>query len=122
MPETRTRAAVHLFFKETLLGLVLLPSIRVRTRWRTRLAPELRERLLQELDHCAWALSEMEVLLLDAHRSTGLTHAWLAPSLDLRLPLFDVGRRFRIVMTRLDRTRIAVVDEDGARVADVRLE
>lgn len=100
---------------------MLLPSHTVRLRWRSRLDDALRDRLTQEIEHAAYALNEMEALLYDAHRATGLTHAWLAPSMELRLPLFDMGRRFRITLTRLDRTRIGVLDEEGRRVADVLL-
>lgn len=101
---------------------VLLPAVRVRTRWRLKPDPALRERIETELQACAWALSEMEALLLDAHRSTALTHAWLAPCLEMRLPLFDMGRRFRIVMSRHDKTRIGIIDEDGRKVVDVTLD
>lgn len=101
---------------------VLLPSVRLKPRWRARLDPELRARLMTELNDCAWAFSEMEALLVDAHRVTGLSHAFLAPSLEMRLPLFDLGRRFRVVMTRLDKTRVALYDEDNNRVLDLSIE
>lgn len=100
---------------------MLLPSHQIRLRWRAKLDATLRARLTQEIEGAAYALNEMEALLFDAHRATGLHHAWLAPSVELRLPLFDLGRRFRIVLTRLEKTRIGLVDEDGRKVADVVL-
>lgn len=101
---------------------MLLPSHRVRLRWRARLPSELEERLRAEIEGAAHELSEMEALLYDAHRATGLTHAHFAPSIELRLPIFDLGRRFRIRLTRLDRTRIVLLDEDDRVAADVVVE
>lgn len=97
-------------------------GVKIRIRWRAEVPEALRDRIERELESASWCLSELEALLLDAHRVTGMTHAWLAPSFDVRLPLFDAGRRLRLAMTRLDTTRLALLDEDGHRLADVRLE
>ncbi len=101
---------------------MLLPGYRVNVRWRTRLAPALEARVIQELEGASWSMSEMEALLHDAHRATGLNHAWMAPSLVLRMPLFDMGRRFKIQMSRHDKSHIVLLDEDDKKLADVNLE
>ena len=91
--------------------------------WR-RGAPEddvLRRRVLEEVRVIAWTLSEMQAMLHEAHQRTGLSHAYLAPRLELRLPIFDVGLRYRLVLMNLDEPRVGLFDEDGKRIADVRL-
>lgn len=102
---------------------MLLPATKVRLHWRPDAPTDLRlrTRLREECESIAWPLSQMEALLHDAHRSTGLEHPWLLPRIELRLPLYDMERRFRVVLTYIESTRISVVDEKGARVADVSL-
>lgn len=105
-------------------GAVQLPApIQVRLQWRTGvdIPPETRERVTREIDTLAWELSQTEALLHDAMRVAGQTRAYLMPRIELRLPLYDAGRRLRIVFTNIDMPRIHVVDEDGKRMADLTI-
>jgi hypothetical protein len=43
------------------------------------------------------------------------------PRIELKLPLYDLGRRYRLVFTYVEKSRISVMDEDGRKLADVRL-
>lgn len=102
---------------------MLEPPVQVTLVWRSLAAPEprIRVRVAEEVRGLAWSLSQMEALLHDAHRATGLEHAFLMPRIELKLPLYDVGRRYRIVLTYVEKARICLVDEDGRKLADVRL-
>ena len=102
---------------------MLLPPVRARVVWRST-APEdvpLRSRVEQEVERLAWTLGEMEALVHDAHRMTSLDQGWLLPRMELRLPLYDLGRRFRIVVSFVDQPRLMLHDEEGRRVAEIRL-
>lgn len=106
------------------MGSVMLePVAKVHLRWRTDAPadPRLRGRLLEECELIAWPLSQMEALLHDAHQATALEHPWLLPRLELRVPLYDLQRRFRVVISYLEGSRITVVDEGGTSIADVSL-
>lgn len=83
--------------------------------------PTVRRRLVEEVHAIAWELTQIQALVADADQVTGLAHAFLVPRMELRLPLFDVGRRFRVLVQHLDRPLVTIVDEDGERVADVRM-
>jgi hypothetical protein len=98
-------------------------TLHVQLHWRRGAPadPRLRRRAAEEVRAISWSLSEMQAMLADAHQRTGLAHAYLLPRLELKLPIFDMGARWRIVLTRLDTERIVIVDEDGRAVADVRL-
>lgn len=92
-------------------------------RWR-REAPAdeaLRRRVAAELREVAWSLSQLQLLLHEAHQATGAQHAFLLPRMEARLPLFDLGVRYRIVLSNVNEPRLALVDEQGVCVADVRL-
>jgi len=81
----------------------------------------VRRRVHDEVLAIAWTISELQALVHEAHQRTGLAHAYLAPRLELRLPIFDAGLRYRIVLSQLDEPAAHILDEDGKRVADVRL-
>lgn len=98
-----------------------LESVHVHVIWSARIAEPLRARLAHELRQAAWALSETEALLRDAHRATDLSHAYMQPRIELRLPLYEAGRRFKIVFSRPDEMRIELFDERGARLACIKL-
>lgn len=100
-----------------------LAPIHVRLAWRpgNLLTEPLRERLTKEVDALVWELSQAEALLDDLHRVAGQERAWLMPRIELRIPLYDVNRRFRLAFSHVDKPRIVLVDEDGKRVADVTL-
>lgn len=102
---------------------MLAPPVQVHLTWRSLAAtcPKLRARVTEEMRQLAWTLSQMEALLHDAHRAAAMDQAWLMPRIELRLPLFDLGRRLRVVMTHLDRARIGLLDEEGRKLADVTL-
>lgn len=105
-------------------GTVQVPApITIRLAWRpgVQLAAPLRERILQEIDALSWELSQTEALLCDLHRVAGHERAWLMPRIELRVPLFDENRRFRLAFSHLEKTRILLVDEEGKRLADVTL-
>ena len=98
-------------------------TLAVRAAWRPAAPSDerVRARIMEELEQASWTLSQMEALLYDAHQLAGVHHAWLLPRLEMRLPLYDLGLRYRLVYTCLDRTRLAVEDDRGRRVADVTL-
>ncbi|HUR68564.1 MAG TPA: hypothetical protein VM370_04900 [Candidatus Thermoplasmatota archaeon] len=101
-----------------------LPApIQVRLQWRSGIGLEapLRERVARELAGLSWELSQMEALLHDAMRVSGHERAYLMPRLELRLPLYDAGRRLRVVFSHIDAPRIHIADEEGKRMADVTL-
>ena len=83
--------------------------------------PRVRRRVAEEIRGIAWELTQMQALVHDAHQATGLAHAWLVPKMELRLPLYDLGLRYRVVIQQVDRPRVVLLDEDGKRIADVRL-
>lgn len=95
----------------------------VDIRWRASAPSDaaVRRRVAEEIRHVSWALSQMEAMLFDAHQSVAVAHAYLLPRLELRLPLYDLGLRYKLVYTCHEKTLIALVDEKGKRVADVRL-
>ena len=100
---------------------MLQPPVEVRVRWTRSVGDEeLRARIEAELHPIAWTLSQMEALMHDAHRVTSFDHAFLMPRLALRLPLYDLGRRFRVELTHVaDKPRISLLDEENDRVADI---
>ena len=100
---------------------MLAPPVHATLTWRSLAAtdPRIRARVTEEVRGLAWTLSQMEALLHDAHRAAGMEHAFLMPRIELRLPLYDVGRRYRIVLTYVEKARIAVVDEDDRKLADI---
>lgn len=102
---------------------MLAPAVQANLTWSSLAAvdPRLRARLTEEVRGLAWTLSQMEALLDDAHRVAGHEEAFLMPRLELRLPLYDLKRRDRLVLTHLERVRIALVDEAGRKLADVTL-
>lgn len=102
---------------------MLAPGLQVALRWRSPAAttPSLRARLDEEVRALAWTLNQMEALLDDAHRATGPEHAYLMPCIELRLPLYDLGLRYRLVLTHVDRRRIRLLDEEDRTLADVTL-
>lgn len=102
---------------------MLAPPTHVTFAWRSLAAPEprIRVRVAEEVRGLAWTLSQMEALLHDAHRAAALEHAFLMPRIELRLPIYDVGRRYRIVLTYVEKPRIALVDEDDRKLADIIL-
>lgn len=83
--------------------------------------PVVRRRVADELRAIAWELTQLQALVHDAHQATGLSHAWLVPKMELRLPLYDLGLRYRVVIQQLDKPRVVLHDEEGRCVADVRL-
>lgn len=95
--------------------------IQVRLNWRPGVAvpAEIRTHVANELLGLGWELTQGEALLQDAVRLAGHDRAWLMPRLELRLPLYDAQRRFRIVFSHIDAARIHLVDEEGKRLADV---
>lgn len=97
--------------------------IQVKLKWRTAVdaSPEMRDRVARELAGLAWELTQAEALHQDAIRVAGHERAYLMPRLELRLPLYDAGRRLRVVFSHIDTPRIHLVDEDGKRLADVLL-
>ena len=101
-----------------------LPApIQVRVQWRpdANVAAPQRERVAQELSDLSWELSQAEALLTDVVRVAGHDRAYLMPRIELRLPLYDAGRRLRIVFSHIESARIHLVDEAGKRLADVTL-
>lgn len=102
---------------------MLAPPLQVTLAWRSLAATDsrIRSRVTEEVRGLAWTLSQMEALLHDAHRAAGHEHAFLMPRIELKLPLYDVGRRYRLVLTYVERARISLVDEDDRKLADVTL-
>lgn len=103
---------------------VQIPApIQVRIAWRAGAdaPPELRERIAVELHALAWELSQAEALLQDAMRVAGAERAYLMPRLELRLPIYDAKRRFRVVFSHVDTPLVHLADEAGKRLADVTL-
>ena len=101
-----------------------LPApIQVRVTWRSGvdLPIETRERVGRELHGIAWELSQAEALLHDCMRVASDDRAFLMPRIELRLPLYEAGRRLRIVLSHIDAARIHLLDEEGKRLADVVL-
>lgn len=99
------------------------PTLCVHVSWRAH-APtdeKVRARIVEELRQASWTLNQLEALLFDAHHLTAGQHAWMLPRLELRLPLYDVGLRYRLVYQCLDKPRLALQDEKGRRIADVSL-
>lgn len=98
-------------------------TLMVDVRWRPGAPsdPAVRRRVAEEIRHVSWALSQMEAMLFDAHQAVGIAHAYLLPRLELRLPLYDLGLRYKLVYTCHEKIVITLVDEKGKRVADVRL-
>lgn len=89
--------------------------------WRpgVTLPQPLRERVAREVSGLSWELSQAEALLHDAVRVAGHERAWLMPRIELRVPIYDENRRFRVVLSHIEKPRITLVDEDGKRLADV---
>lgn len=102
---------------------MLEPPAQAVLTWRSLAAtdPHIRARVTEEVRTLSWTLSQMEALLHDAHRVTALEHAFLMPRIVLKLPLYDLGKRYRVVLSHLEKTRITVQDEDGRKLADVTL-
>lgn len=103
-------------------GVVQVPApLRAVVTWRpgVTLAPALRERVTRELEDLSWEISQAEALLHDAVRVAGHDRAWLMPRIELRLPLFEENRRFRLLFSHVEKARILLVDEDAKRLADV---
>ena len=101
-----------------------LPApIQVRVEWRVgyELPPETRERVAREIDGLAWELTQTEALLTDAMRVAGDARAYLMPRIELRLPVYEAGRRLRIIFSHVDAARIHLVDEAGKRMAEITL-
>lgn len=99
------------------------PAAQVVLAWRPHAPADatLRARVAEEVRQLAWTLSQMEALAHDAHRAAGHEHAFLMPRLELRLPLFDLGLRYRLVVSCMEKSHIALLDEEGRKVADVSL-
>lgn len=102
---------------------MLAPAVRLRVRWLAAAPPEgpLRDRLEKELHGLAWALSQLEALADEASRLTGAEHPWLLPRIEARLPLYDLERRYRIVVAHVEGSRIRLLDEQGREAAQVQL-
>lgn len=102
---------------------MLLPAVQVRLSWRSAvtLDDSLKDRLTNEVEQISWTLSQMEALVDEAHRLTGMEHAYLLPRLELRLPLYDVGKRYRLSLSYVEKRRITLLDDQGRAVADVTL-
>jgi hypothetical protein len=83
--------------------------------------PAQRRRVHDEVAAIAWTLSELQAMLHDAHQRIDFSHPYLSPRVELKLPIFDAGLRYRIVLSQLDEPAAHLLDEDGRRVADVRL-
>lgn len=83
--------------------------------------PSQRRRVHDEVTAIAWTISELQALVHEAHQRTDLAHAYLAPRLEMRLPIFDAGLRYKIVLSHADEPGVHLLDEDGKRVADVRI-
>lgn len=101
-----------------------LPApIQVRVQWRAAAEVPLaiRKRVDRELATLAWELSQAEALLHDAARLASGPRAFLMPRIELRLPLYEERRRLRIVFTHVEKPEIAIADEAGKRLADIRL-
>lgn len=100
-----------------------LAPIHVRLAWRpgVSLPDAVRERVCREIECLSWELNQTEALLNDLHRVAGQERAWLMPRIELRVPLYDMNRRFRLSFSHIDKTRIVLVDEDAKKLADVTL-
>lgn len=96
--------------------------LEVDVAWRAGAAPDaaVRRRVAEELRAIAWELTQLQALVHDAHQATGLRHAYLVPRMELRLPLFDLGLRYRVVLQQLDRPRVVLQSEAGRTLAEVR--
>lgn len=81
----------------------------------------VRKRVVEELRSIAWELTQMQALVHDAHQATGYLRGWLSPRMELRLPLYDIGLRYRIVIEEMEPPAVSLVDDAGRHVADVRL-
>lgn len=102
---------------------MLLPAVQVHVSWRpsSALDETLKKRVEREVEDISWTLSQMEALVDEAHRLTGLEHAFLLPRMELRLPLYDLGKRFRISLNHVEKRRMTLLDEQGRTVADLTL-
>ncbi len=102
---------------------MLAPPAHVIVTWRSLAATDaaLRARATEDIRGLWWTLAQTEALLHDAHRVAGHEHAFLMPRIELRLPLYDLDRRLRIVFTHVDGTRIRLVDEHDRKLADITL-
>lgn len=98
------------------------PVLDTRLRW-TPAAPDdaaLRRRVEAEVREVSWTLSQLQALLHEASLVAS-PHAYLLPRMEVRLPLYDAGVRYRIRIEHVEGPKVTVVDGDGARVADVVL-
>lgn len=100
-----------------------VPKLGIHLAWRDSapVSEAVRERITREVHDVSWTLNQMETLVFDAHQLAGAHQAWLLPRLELKLPLYDVRRRYKLVCTCLDRCEWHIEDARGRRVADVRL-
>ncbi|MFA5860789.1 MAG: hypothetical protein WDA16_03750 [Candidatus Thermoplasmatota archaeon] len=98
-------------------------SLDLSVRWRKGAPADdrVRRRIVEELRDLSWSLSQLQLLLHDAHQTAGAQHAFLLPRIEARLPIFDAGLRYRLVLTQLDEPRLALMDEDGQKVADITI-
>jgi hypothetical protein len=93
-----------------------------RLRW-TAAAPDdaaLRRRVEAEVREVSWTLSQLQALVHDASLVAS-PHAYLLPRMEVRLPLYDAGLRYRVRIEHVDGPKVSLVDDAGARVADVVL-
>lgn len=99
------------------------PRLHVDIAWRSAAPADaaLRRRVWEELCAISWDVSQMQALVHDAQQATGLQHAWLVPKMELRLPIYDHGVRYRLVIAHAETPTVWLVDESGKRIADVRL-
>ena len=99
------------------------PTLIVHVSWRAPAPTDerVRARILEEIQQASWTLNQLEALLYDAHHLTASQHPWMLPRLELRLPLYDMDLRYRLVFQCLDKTRLTLEDDKGRRVADVTL-
>jgi hypothetical protein len=124
LPRTpRTRIAAKGMTPSSHLHAMAVPTLSVHLAWHNGAPsdPTVRRRIAEEISAISWTLSQMDQLLWDAHQAAGAEHGFLLPKLELRLPLYDLKLRYRLVHTWLDDSRIELVDEEGRKIADIRL-
>jgi hypothetical protein len=99
-------------------------AVEVLVEWRggPQVPDRVRRKLQRLLKSLAPVLNEYEASLYDMANLASNGFEYLAPSIELALPLYDERLEFRLRMDRNGATRIALFGEGGEPVGEVFLE